>query len=197
MAIVEELLELEDKPTGIVDSGPSPYHFALRMEPVSKLPAWVTDPPRWLKVIATVWLPISAFILTGCYFIVSHVVNHALGDLDGRIDSKADTRIAPIATQVTGIDQRLSKMEGWKEGVEGDVRVLKQKQIIQQEDQNRLQEKVSQQAALNRLQDPRRILATIRAEIQLAESQRRVLPASTLADYREAVQALPSSAFEY
>jgi len=52
-------------------------------------------------------------------------------------------------------------------------------------------------ASLDRLQDPRRVLATIRAEIQLASEGSRVLPVSDIEDYKNTLRYLPSSLADY
>jgi len=63
--------------------------------------------------------------------------------------------------------------------------------------QKKLGNRIAQQESLSKLQDPNRILATIRAEIQSAVAEKRELPSSELADYRNAIHALPPSAANY
>jgi hypothetical protein len=108
-------------------------------------------------------------------------------ELNERIDQRITANISPKLDDITS---RLAKLEGWKDGIQAKVRVLG-------ESQKQLRNKLTQQEAINRLENPRRILATIRAEIQTAEVNHLVLPASQLNDYRNAIRVLPSSAFEF
>jgi hypothetical protein len=117
-------------------------------------------------------------------------------NLDDHIDKRI-ARPGGVLEKLDTIISRLNRIEGWKEGIEGQVRILKQSQTDQQQEQQRLQNRLGQQEALNRLQDPKRILATIRAEVQMAESTGTTVPDSQLADYKNAVHSLPSTAFEY
>lgn len=183
MAIVEELLELEDTPMEIVHSGATPISFAFKATSVAKQKWWES---QWLKTIATIWIP----ILTCCYLIISVVVGHAVKDLNAGVAATVSTQLKPFVAELTDVNSRLHTMEGWKEGVEGDVRILKENQNTQDQKQKQLE-------ALSRLLDPRRILATIRAEIDAAKVRKEKLPVSQVADYRNALNALPSSVADY
>src|ERR1700730_17571182 len=110
MAIVEELLELEDTSTVIVDSGTSPCSFVLKVESVPKQPWWKRS---WVKTIATIWVPILGF----CWLIVSAVVSHAVKDINQSIEKTVDAKLIPVTGRQDDINSRLHDMEGWRKGV--------------------------------------------------------------------------------
>jgi len=64
-------------------------------------------------------------------------------------------------------------------------------------DQKKLSGRLGAQEALNRVQDPPRLLAIIRTSIQAADASKQPLDTAVLADYRNAIQGLPSSAHAY
>ena len=70
---------------------------------------------------------------------------------------------------------------------------FKHSQAVQME----LKQRVDGQQAIAKLLDPGRVLATIRAEIDVATTSSHSLPQSQLVEYRNAVKQLPSSAHEY
>jgi hypothetical protein len=90
---------------------------------------------------------------------------------------------------------RLSALDQWKADLERRYDGVKQFQNHQ--DQEKLADRFDQMASLDRLQDRRRVLATIRAEIQLANETKRVLPVSDIVDYKNALRFLPSSLADY
>lgn len=63
--------------------------------------------------------------------------------------------------------------------------------------QKNLTQRIASQEAINRLSDPNRTLAVIRAELELARQSSQVIPKSQLVDYRNALSALPESAPNY
>lgn len=56
-----------------------------------------------------------------------------------------------------------------------------------------LERRADQQTSLAKLIDPNRVLATIRAEIHMAENDKKPLATSTLADYKNAIQTFPTT----
>jgi hypothetical protein len=128
---------------------------------------------------------------------MSAVAHHAVKDLNESMDKTVERRLNPVTDKLDDVNSRLHDLEGWRKGVEGDVRILKESQNVQEQKQKEFGKKLSQQEALNRLQDPNRIFATIRAEIQIAEKGQQKLPPPQLADYKNALRALPSSTENY
>lgn len=100
----------------------------------------------------------------------------ALKPLSEAINSKTDA----LGLKIEGLSGRVSRIEG---SLGNRISTL--------------ESRADQQTSLARLLDPNRILATIRTEIELAETKGVSLPQPTMVDYRNAVQALPSSANSY
>jgi hypothetical protein len=99
------------------------------------------------------------------------VFDDKVGKLSDKIDKLSD--------KIDALSQRVARLEG------PDGRIAK------------LETRTDQQASLARVMDPSRVLATIRADIQIATSSGKVVPTLDLIDYKNAVQALPASAREY
>lgn len=118
-------------------------------------------------------------------------------------NEKVDTRIATsgklgtIQASLDRIESRLSTLEGWKEGVSSQVRLLNQRQDKQDKANADLRLAADAQKAINNLQDPSRILAVIQGEMRQAEAARKALPPAQVADFRNAMRAIPSSANQY
>jgi septal ring factor EnvC (AmiA/AmiB activator) len=194
MAIPEEILELEDTLKGIVDSDASPIRFTLKVEPVAKQTWWKA---HWGTVAQ--WVSALCAILIAAIAIVSFVESHIdkrfapidkhLSEIDQKF-AKIDTKFDSASAQLTGLTDRVAK-------VEGQMDILRNRQVAQEKMQKQLGDHLAQQDAVNRLQDPNRILGTIRAEIKIAENRQGIIPASQLSDYKEALHALPTSAREY
>ena len=185
MPPVEEVLQLEEIAAEVVHSRSSPIRFTLKVEPLHKesKPWWRSD---FARTVAITWLP----ILTACYFIVSLVIGHALKDLNGTISGTVAAQLKPISDKLDDVNSRLHNIEGWREGVEGNIRILK-------ESQQDINTRLGRQEALARVEDPNRILGEIRTEVKLAQDRRGVIPPPQLADYRNALRALPPSAQNY
>jgi hypothetical protein len=95
-----------------------------------------------------------------------------------------------IGTKLDKIDGRLNDLASKVDHVQGQVDELNARATKLGTDQDGLRKQISGQEAVIRLQDPNRIFATIRGEIETAEKERAVLPPSQLADYRNALQVL-------
>jgi hypothetical protein len=93
---------------------------------------------------------------------------------------KVGDKIDKLTDKVQGLSERVAHLEGPLTKRVSD-----------------LETHTNQQASIAKLIDPSRILAIIRAEIQTAETNQKVLPVSDLLDYKNAIQALPASAHEY
>jgi hypothetical protein len=153
-------------------------------------PHWGTW-PQWIAAMCTLVLCTIGVIT----FVDSHI-DKKFAPLDDKfksIDKKFDDVQAKFDSthhDLTELTGRVGNVEGWREGVEGKLK-------LQSREQERLNGQITKQDAIIRLYDPNRILATIRAEIQTAQADKRELPASDLIDYRNAVRALPSSSVGY
>ena len=120
-------------------------------------------------------------------------------NLNSQIDYRINQNptLALISSKMDDVLSRLSNLEGWKEGVGSQVRILKESVKKQSKQQDILQRKIGQQEALTRIQNPDWIFATIRAQLQMAESARKIVPVSDITDYKNALSALPTSARGY
>jgi hypothetical protein len=198
MAIVEELLELEDTTSEVVDFAPvSPKKSTTPASPVpapAETPGW--NPSRlgnlaqWASaivsvfaIVLTLWFHYTANASIASDEHVGTIVDAKLHPAVKDINENISKQLSPINDQLKALTQQVGQLQGRFEQLDSG--------------QKKLGARLGQQEALNRLQDPRRILATIRAEIQFAENEKRTLPTAQLADYRDAVQALPASAYEY
>jgi hypothetical protein len=113
---------------------------------------------------------------------------------DNRIDTKLtpavndikdylDKKLKPVTDKLDELNTRVSKLEGRFDQLDNE--------------QRKINARVDQQASLARLMDPARILATIRAYLEIADSSGRLSSASDVADYRNVLQALPASSRNY
>jgi hypothetical protein len=96
---------------------------------------------------------------------------------DEQLNNRIDSRINQNATLI-GISKklddaiaRLARIEGWREGVTGQVKLLKQSQENQKKEQNTLGKQIAQQQAINKLQDPTRIFVSLRQGCMTPSSQ--------------------------
>jgi hypothetical protein len=96
------------------------------------------------------------------------------------INENINQKFGELSKQIHDLDVRLARLEGPLTS-----RVEK------------LETRTNQQISLARIMDPARTLATIRAELRVAQASGRPLPVSDLTDYKNAIQALPTSAREY
>jgi hypothetical protein len=116
---------------------------------------------------------------------------------DKQIHLQLDPLVEKLTTQHQDVMTRLSALDQWKADLERRYDGVKQFQNHQDQEQKKLADRFDQMASLDRLQDRRRVLATIRAEIQLANETKRVLPVSDIVDYKNALRFLPSSLADY
>lgn len=107
-------------------------------------------------------------------------IDDKLGPSVDKINDHIDKKVDPLSQKIDALTERVARLEG----------PLTRRVDI-------LEKSSKQQLSLARLIDPARVLATIRAEIQIAESKGKALPVSDLVDYKNAVQALPASSREY
>ena len=136
-----------------------------------------------VSVVLTLWLNSNARESKAAD---DHTDNLILAKLDPAvktINESIDNKLAPINKKLDDLASKVDDAQGQLKRLKGDMseQARQQQQIL----------------AINRIQDPKRIFTTIRAEIQMAESSKRILPNSQLLDYKNAIDALPSSASEY
>jgi len=165
------------------------------------------DPPKhgnlaqWAAVIVALVIAVGNIALTFHF----HSEQTAASASDEHTNQLIDEKLQPAVKEINentdrraeSLNNQLSDLNRRVGITEGELDLLKngfKKQALQQE---KLNDRLRQQEALNRLQDPNRTLAAIRAEIQDAESSNRKLPESDLAVYRDAIHALAPSAANY
>lgn len=198
MAIVEELLELEDTTSGVVDFAPvSPKKSTTPASPVPVPPETLGWNPsrhgnfaQWASAVGslfaiglTLWFHYTANASVASDEHVGTIVDAKLNPAVKGINDSISKQLEPITKKLDEVASKVDDAQGQLRRLRGDVddQGQKQKQLL----------------AGARMQDPARILATIRAEIELAQARGKPLPVSDLNDYRNAVQALPASAHEY
>ncbi len=115
---------------------------------------------------------------------------HVNGLVDAKLNPAVKEMSKSLGGRLSGIDHKLNDM---------DQRLSRLEGRFQQQDaeQKKIAAQLERQESLARLINPSRLLATIRAELQVAQANGRILPASDLADYRNAMRELPASAYEY
>lgn len=114
---------------------------------------------------------------------------------DAHTSGLIDSKLNPVSKAVNDhIDQKVGELSGQIHAL--DVRIARLEGPLTRR-VSKLETRANQEASLARLIDPNRVLATIRAEIQMADTDRRILPVSTITDYKNAIQTLPTSAREY
>jgi len=164
-------------------------------EPLRHRQPW-TRPEIFASVSCVVALAaMVGTIANSCASHKSAAVNQAQYDetkLNQRIDSRiqSSTKLDTVIEKLNGISERLSRLEGWKEGIESRVSKISK-------EQGELKQHVSGQQALAKLVNPNRVLATIRAELSAAGEQSASLPRSQVLEYKNAVKELPPSTNAY
>jgi hypothetical protein len=108
--------------------------------------------------------------------LIDNKLNPAIEKFNGHTDEK----IAPLGDQISKLAERVARLEG----------PLSQRVST-------ISNKFDRQASLARVSDPGRVLATIRAGLQIAKMNKTTIPPSDLRDYKNAALELPSSASEY
>jgi hypothetical protein len=93
----------------------------------------------------------------------------------------------PLSSQIGDLGRKIDSLSDRVSRIEGSLgsRI------------SSLETKADRQASLGRLENPGRTLALIRQEIENAYARERILSESTLVDYRNALQTVPPSTFEY
>lgn len=149
---------------------------------------------QWAGVIAAILLGLLNMALIVSYHNESkttvtsdeHIKLLIAGNLDPAvkaINERIDNKLDPINKKLDDLAGKVDDAQGQLKRLKSDVSEQAQKQ--------------GQILAINRIQDPERILGIIRAEIQMAETSKMVLPASQLADYKTALHALSPSVSDY
>jgi hypothetical protein len=131
----------------------------------------------------TLWFHYTAGELKASDEHIKSLIDAKLNPAVQAINSNIDQKLAPINQQLETLTQQVGQLQG----------------RFQQLDtgQKKISARLDQQASLAKLMDPNRVLRTIREEIQTARRNGKLLPASDLADYKNAVHAVPTSAYEY
>ena len=149
---------------------------------------------QWAAVVAAILIGIASIGFT-LYFHQSDSATKASDEhtgwlIEGKLqpavrdmETYIDKQLTPINNQLGNLNQEVGQLQGRFQQLDSG--------------QKKLSDRVAQQEALARLQDPKRILATIRAEIQLAEQANRSVQSSDLADYRAALRTLSPSTENY
>jgi hypothetical protein len=199
MAIVEELLELEDTSTQVVDF--AVMELPKENNPVVPPPApSLYDPSRhgtWAQWVAPgiALLGVVIMVLLQIHFRnedssakssdehINSVIDAKLNPAVKGLNDSFDTKLGPINKQLESMNRAIGQVQG--------------KLGIFEANQAKTNKRIDQQTSLARLVDPNRVLAMIRTAIETAEFRGTLLPVSDVNDYRNAVQALPSSAHEY
>jgi hypothetical protein len=200
MAIVEELLELEDTASGVVDFAPVSPNEKKSTTPASPVPAppetlgwnpsrhgnfaqWASAIGSVLAIGLTLWFHYTANASVASDEHVGTIVDAKLNPAVKGINDSISKQLEPITRKLDEVASKVDDAQGQLKRLRGDVdnQAQKQKQLM----------------AVVRVQDPSRVLATIRAEIQVAQASGKLLPISDVNDYRDAVRALPASAHEY
>jgi len=158
---------------------------------------WFAGNRDWLLPLAS---PITVLLLAALAFFSGIWKTVLIAAIDDRIAAKApptiEAGITPspkldeISKKLDDINGRLHSIEGWKDGLGSQVRILKQNVEEQKK-------RIAQQEAINRFQDPSRVLAEIQREVLTALESSTIVPPGQLADYKYAILGLPESANGY
>jgi hypothetical protein len=114
---------------------------------------------------------------------INNLIDSKLNPAVDKVNENIDAKLGPINEQL----RELNRLIGQLQGKVGTVA----------SEQNKINLRLDQQKSLANLMAPDRVLRTIRSEIQAAKASAERLPVSTLIDYKNAVQTLPASAFDY
>lgn len=196
MAIIEEVLKLEDTSGGIVDFPPmAPNPNPPAIIPPARQTGTSPRLNRWGPVIVASIL--SALLALGVqsHFrssdsaaksadehigkLISNQLDPAVKDINANVDKQ----VGPLKDQLNVLAQQVGQLQGRFQQLD--------------EGQKKLGTRMSQQESLGRLLDPNRVLATIRAEVQVAQQTNKLVQASDLADYKTALRTLSSSSENY
>jgi hypothetical protein len=157
----------------------------------------------WLRAVASIVVIVAAVLGAVRWLGPSWVDSRADARIDSRTVAIADQRIGDspklndILTKLGAIDERLSTMEGWKEGLESRVKKIGEKQDVSIKQNEDLRARLNQQVALASLYDPGRVLATIRNEIAIAAGRAAMIPDAQMAAYKNAIRAVPPASAGY
>lgn len=172
----------------VVDFGPSPPCQFTPKATVAKTPWWKSQVlVQWVAIIVlavvSLWPHFSDSAAKTSDEHVGNLIEGRLQPAVKDMDSYVDRQLVPINGQLANLNQEVGQLQGRFQQLDS-----KQKKLTDQ---------IAEQGALARLEDPRRILATIREEIQMAEQVNRPLQKSDLADYRMALQGVSTSTADY
>jgi hypothetical protein len=133
-----------------------------------------------LAIVLTLWFHWSASQSTASDDHVKVLIDAKLNPAADKINDHIDKKVDPLSQKIDDLSERVSRLEG-----------PLTKRVSQ------LETRVDQQASLAKVINPRFALATIRSVIQAALTSAKILPVSDLVTYKNAVQALPTDAYEY
>lgn len=166
------------------------------------------DPQRhgtWAQWV----VPIAAALL-GTYVGAHFVANNRAADsqrvttdehtntlIAAKLDPAVEKINESINAKFESVNQRLDELSKNVAEAQGELRRLKVDVVEQNRQQQELKANVEEQGkqqqrllALNKLQDPNRVLGVIRAELRMAETNKQTLPETQLAEYKNAVLGL-------
>jgi hypothetical protein len=159
-----------------------------------KLPEWFTPVVTVIGIVLANAIAALGLVLT----VVFHYGASQEKSSDDHINTLVDNKLSPAVEKINeNTDKKLglindqlrdlNRLVGQLQGTVGTVSSQQQKTNL----------RLDQQKSVANLMAPDRVLRTIRAEIQVARASNESLPTPTLIDYKNAVQALPASAFDY
>ncbi len=182
------------------DGTPARGHSSLRRKQPAVTPepapttstttaAWWHNPPKWIWLLTVAvglggWANFlthhSEVSATATNTLTNSLIDAKLNPAKDAINTHTDEKVGALGAKIDTLSDRVSRIEGHL-----DRRV------------SSLETKSDHYASLARLQNPDRVLALIRDEINNALVSGKALPSSNLADYRNALLELPQTSLTY
>jgi hypothetical protein len=217
MAMSKEILELVDISAGVVHSPGSSKRALESLTLIdldvvsSNLPTPPLPPDQAGLNPAkhgnyAQWAAVIVAILLACVNIWVTIYFHRSQSADISSDEHVKQLVQPLIDGASsGINGKLDKIGdklldlGEKVAhVQGEVDEANSRAKKISTDQNELKKRVDGQDAILRLQDePQRIFATIKADIEMADTAGQPLQSTQLVGYKNALRALPTSSEDY
>jgi hypothetical protein len=151
---------------------------------------------QWLAIGATFLASLVNPIATACFRHSDQTSKtddeHTKSIVSEAVKETVVPRLNAIDDKLSRIDTRVATLEGWKEGISGQVGVLEQGQQKQRQTQEALLEDTERLRDLAPYQTLNHVLNAIFTNVKKAETTSRVLPPSAREDYRAMLVALGS-----